>query len=636
MFKNLLNAIRPRAAAASVPSPADEEAKALIRSGNAAEDAGRVQEALATYERAAALAPGLPAAHLNIGIAREALGQVDAARAAYEHVLALDAAHPFGAYNLGKLEYLAQRLPEAETLLRRALASRPDFPDALVLLASVCDATGQLEAAADALGEALRLKPDYAGALYNQADVLRKLNRLDAAEVAARRAAELAPERPEHHARLADVLYLQGFPDEALVPLRRAIALAPGELAWRSQELFSMTLCGELPPQALFDRHQALGRDIENAVPARAHAPRARRERLRVGFVSEDFRVHPTALFLMPVLDHIARDRFEVFGYSSWARPDHITQWLRERSDHWLDTSRLRDPELAEAIAADGIDVLVDLNGHTSGGRLGAFAAKPAPVQLGWVGYLNTTGLTRMDFRLTDRRCDPPDPSQAWHTERLLYLPESQWCYRPFIEVEGAAAAPCERNGFITFGSLNNVSKLTPEMAACWGRILAAVPDSRLLVADVASARKREALLAAIEGAGVGRDRVEFAPRADLENYYRLMDRIDIALDSHPYGGGTTTFDALWMGVPVVTAAGRYPASRSASSVLAALGLDAWIAAGLDGFVQVAVARAQDVAAIAELRRTLRARLQASPLMDEPAFVRAFEVALEEAWSLGR
>jgi protein O-GlcNAc transferase len=634
MFKSLLKSLMPGTDPAPAPALSNEDqAGALIRAGNSVEDAGNVEEALGMYERAVALAPALPAAHLNLGIAQEAMGRDEAARNSYHRVLALEADHPFGAYNLAKLEYMDQNLQQAESLLRRALGRQPAFPDALVLLSNVLDALGRREEAVVEIDKALQLKPDYAGALYNQAEMLRKLGRLDQAEAAARRAAELAPEAADYPARLSHILYAEGFAEEALPPLRRAIAMAPERVELRSRELFFSTLCGELSLEELRDRHFSLGRAIEQSVEPREHgARRQRRPRLRVGFVSEDFKLHPTALFLMPVLERLSRQRYEVTCYSSTVQVDHITQWLRDHSDHWTDTSKLHDLDLADAIAADGIDILIDLNGHTGGGRLGPFACKPAPVQMSWIGYLNTTGLTRMDYRLTDRRCDPPGLAQPLHTERLLYLPESQWCYRPFMMIETAPQAPCERNGFVTFGSFNNVTKLTDDMALRWGRILAALPGSRLLVADVASARKRQSILDAVGQAGVSADRVEFAPRVDLESYYRLMSRIDVALDSFPYGGGTTTFDTLWMGVPVIAATGPYSASRSAASVLTALGLHEWVADGIGQYEACAIARARDVAAIADLRRSLRGRLRASPLMDEPAFVTAFEAALERAW----
>lgn len=634
MFKNLLKTLSGATAPTTSPAPAatQDEARALIARGNAAEDAGRLEEALGLYRQALDLAPQLPAAHLNLGIALEAMGQPAAARASYERALALQAGHPYAAYNLAKLDYQEGRLAEAATLLRQALQHKPDFVQAWILQSNLRDAQGDSAGALAAIDEALRLQPQFAGALFNRAGILRKLGRADEAEEAARAAAALAPDA-EHLALHAALLVPQGFADEGLAQMRRAIALAPHRFDLRSKELYLLNLVEGSSGAEVFERHRALGRELESVVRSRGvRAADPGKPRLRLGFVSGELRTHPVALFLLPLLERIDRGRFEVFCYASNVQKDGMTRLLAAASDRFVDASQWKDDRLEQQIADDGIDLLVDLDGHTSQVRLPVFAARPAPAQLTWVGYLNTTGLTRMDYRLTDARCDPPATSAALHTERLLLLPHSQWCYRPLLDVPEAAAAPCERNGFVTFGSLNNVVKLTPQMARRWGRLLQALPTARLVVADVSSARKREALLAAIVEGGGEAQRVRFAPRTDLEGYFRLMDDIDIALDSFPYGGGTTTFDALWMGVPVVTASGELPASRSASSVLAALGLDDWIAPGIEGFEACALARAADLAELARLRRTLRGRLRASPLMDEAGFVAAFQALLEQAW----
>jgi predicted O-linked N-acetylglucosamine transferase (SPINDLY family) len=631
MLKNLLKAFQ--AGSAPTTEKAETDARALIATGNAAEDAGRVEEAHGLYGRAAVLAPRLPAAHLNLGIAQEALGNVAGARASYQRVLELEPDQPFAAYNLGKLEFTQGRSTMAEPLLQRAVARKPDFPQAWTVLASVLEALGKMDAAAEAIAQAVRLQADVGGPYHLQGRMLAKLGRWDEAEAAAAKAAGLLPEDAEcqegHSLRLVE----QGFAAEALVPLRKAIALAPHRFDLRSRELFLMNMVDGVDVQDLAARHRALGVQVEAAVPARARAHRsAEGRRLRVGFVSGDFCAHPVTLFLLPLLEGRSRERFEVFCYSSTARPDAFTLRVQAASDRWIDAAGWHDLRLAESIAADEVDILVDLAGHTSVVRLGAFAAKPAPVQIAWAGYLNTSGLARMDYRITDVRCDPPAASQVLHTEQLLYLPHSQWCYRPFFVADPAPSAPCERNGYVTFGSFNNAIKLTREMALRWGRILAALPTARLLVAGVSSERKRRSLLEAIEHGGGAADRVRFAARTDLKGFYALMNEVDIALDSHPYGGGTTTFDALWMGVPVVTALGTLPASRSGASVLAMLGLDAWIAPGMERYEQVAVERARDTAAIAHLRRGLRETLRASPLMDEPGFVGAFEGLLERAW----
>ena len=632
MFKNLLKSFQGGGPAAR-PEPSSEEAQRLVAQGNAAEDAGRVDEALALYERAAALAPQLPAAHLNRGIALEALGRAEAARACYAQVLALAPGHPFGAYNLGKLDYLQGNLRSAEALLRQAIAGKADFHNAWVLLANVLEAQGALEGAARAMEQAMRLLPDHPGALYNQSGILRQLGRLQDAEAAAARAAQLDPGNADYLLAQCVALVLQGLTAEGLEVLRRARALAPRRTDLQSRELFLLNHVEGVSAEEIWQRHRAFGAQLEAQVPARAHGPsNADKPRLRLGFVSGELRTHPVALFLLPLLERLDRGRFSVTCYSSTPIKDAISQRLQGLCEGWVDALGWTDAELAARIEADGIDLLVDLDGHTSQTRVAVFAARPAPVQLAWVGYLNTSGLTRIDYRLTDVRCDPPAVSQPLHTEGLLFLPHSQWCYRPFLEVAAAGSAPCERNGFVTFGSLNNATKLTTEHAQRWGRILKALPTARLLVAGVTSERKRQSLLDAVAAAGGSPERVRFAPRSDLEGYYRLMDQIDIALDSFPYGGGTTTFDALWMGVPVLTATGPLPASRSAASVLAALGLAPWIAAGIEGFEALAIERAKDTAAIAQLRRTLRDRLRTSPLMDERGFVAAFEAALQQAW----
>jgi protein O-GlcNAc transferase len=470
-------------------------------------------------------------------------------------------------------------------------------------------------------------------AAYNLATDLRRQGRVDEAESAAAAAARLSPAQGEYHALHAALLLQQGFASQALAAIRRAIQCAPHRSYLRSQELFMMNLIDGVDARELAEKHRAFGGQLEVVVSPRKHPDRdVGKQRLRIGYVSSDLRGHPVTLFLLPVLERRTRERFEVYCYSSTLQTDEFTSRVQAACDRWIDARPLSDMELAQAIADDGIDVLVDLNGHSGQVRMGTFAAKPAPLQFSWLGYLNTTGLSRMDFRLTDASCDPPNEAQALHSERLQMLPHSQWCYRPFIDVASSLKAPFETKGFITFGSLNNAMKLTPQIALRWGRILRAIPDARMVIADIGSEAKRQALLLSIVEGGGDAAQVTFAPRIDLASYYRMIGGIDIALDSQPYGGGTTTLDALWMGVPVVTARGALSCSRSASSILTAMDLRDWIAPSLDEYESLAVERARDVHALSRLRRTLRERLHASVLMDEALFTAEFEAALERMW----
>jgi protein O-GlcNAc transferase len=634
MFKNLLNRIlspspSPSPSPGWVPDDVDG-ADALIAEGNAREDGGDAAQAEALYRRAVALAPGHARAHLNLGIVLAARDDLDGSMKAYEQVLAIAPADPFGNYNYARLALVRGDLARAETLVGEALRAKPGFPQALVVQANVMDALGRLDEAVASLQAALALQPDDAGAWYNLGLLLQRLARADEAEPAIRRALAADPGNTSSLELLARVLRDQGFVEQALEPLRDANARDPGNWALRSLELLLMNFADGIPADALFRRHQAFGADMERAVPARFPPPAARLSvprRLRVGYLSGDLILHPVPFFLIPVLEHHDRALVEVFCYSFVQAEDGITRHLRQLSEHWRDAATMTDAQLADAIHADGIDVLVDLAGHTERARLGVFCQRPAPAQVAWLGYLNTTGLTRMDYRLCDARTDPLALSQPVHTERLVHLPESQWCYRPMVDTAIEPVAPFERNGFITFGSFNAALKISSRITRHWGEAMARLPGSRLVVCNAHGSNKRAAMLQDLEAAGVAADRVEFVPRIGLDKYLGLFNRVDISLDTFPYGGGTTTLDSLWMGVPVLAATGDTPVSRSAASVLQLLGMADWVAPGVDGFVDVAFARASDTVALAALRRELRPRMQASPLTDMPRFVRDLEAA---------
>ena len=650
MFKNLLNRLlptapvppRPASARADAPAPApaapDDVARAdaLVAEGNALEDAGRLDAAEALYRQAVACAPGHPRGPLNLGIALMARDDAAAAEAAFERVLAIDPAHPFGNYNYARLAFVRGDLARAETLVAAALRAKPDFPQALIVQSGVLDALGKPVAAIEAMEAAQRLQPDDLGGWFNLALMLQKADRTDDAEGALKR---VLAEQPDNLAALELSMRIQanhGFAAEALAPIARIVQLDPTAWAHRSFELLLMNFVGDASPEALFRRHLDFGRDLARAVPVRFDRWRERgdgQRRLRVGYMSCDLQSHPVAAFLAPVIENHDRSRVEVFCYAFGDRPsDAMTARLRKASDHWRDAAALSDEQLAQAVHDDGIDVLVDLVGHTGQPRPGVFRQRPAPVQASWIGYLNTTGLAEMDFRLCDVRTDPPAISQPLHTERLQFLPDSQWCYRPLHDIAVDPVAPFERNGWLTFGSFNAALKITPAICRAWGRILQRTPGSRLVVADIKSERKRQAMLADLASEGVAAERVEFLSRVPITQYLNLFNRVDIALDTVPYGGGTTTLDALWMSVPVVATVGDTPVARSAASVLAYLGMHDWIAPSIDGYVDVAVARAADRPALAALRRELRPRMAASPLTDITRFVAALEAACRAMW----
>ena len=654
----------------------------LVAAGNRAESESRLREACDLYRRATEADPAHAPGYLNLGAALEALGEPAGAAEAYSALLDVDAANAHASYNLGRLRFAAGAAAEAERLLRDALRAKPDFPQARVMLGCALEAQGKLEAAAAELAQA-----DDFGALFLYAGILRRLGRLEASADALRRALALEPDNLDAHAELSQVLDAQGDhegaarsleallrqrpqwaealynygaalnklmrPVEAEDAFRRAVRAEPGFVrAWRmlggvllgqgridealalyreaprdadleSAELFALNASGQMAEDELFARHADFGRRLEHAYRPRFVFSNKKEttRRLRIGYVSGDFAYHVVTLFMLPVLERHDRAGFEVVCYSTSPRVDDYTRKVASRADAWRPAAGLPAERLADAIHADGIDILVDLAGHSGEPQLRVFAQRPAPVQATWLGYLNTTGLTRIDYRISDRHADPAD---ARHTEKLARLPHSQWCYRPFIKVSAEQTPPCRRNGYVTFGSFNQMLKVSPASRQLWRRILKEVPRARLVILGVPPGRAHDDLRRDLPEATL-------VPYVSLQDYYAWYDKVDIALDTTPYSGGTTTFDALWMGVPVLTAPGVRPSSRSAASILTTAGLGEWIASDADDYVERAVEFSKNDV-LANLRATLRARLQASPLMDEAGFTKDLETLYRQMW----
>jgi protein O-GlcNAc transferase len=529
----------------------------------------------------------------------------------------------------------AGQLPQAEAAYRQAVARAPRHARAHLNLGIVLDARGVEGGAAAAFEAVLAIEPRHPFGNYNYARLLVRRGDTGRAWPLIEAALQAKPMFLQALQLQARVLRDDGFADEALATLRQVVELDPTGWLHRSFELLIMNFADGVAADELFRRHVAFGAALEAAVPVRFERyrdPGQPTRRLRVGYLSSDFIEHPVAFFLAPVLRQHDRSQVEVFCYSLAAEPDAMTAQLRAATDQWRDVAALSDNELADAIHADDIDVLVDLMGHSSLPRLGVFCQRPAPVQVAWLGYLNTTGLARMDFRISDVRSDPPAISQALHAEQLVPMPASQWCYPDAFAHELDPQPAFERRGHVTFGSFNVALKITPATCRRWAQVMLRVPESRLVIGAINSERKRAAILSDIASLGVATDRVSFMPRVGSDAYMALYNDVDITFDTFPYGGGTTTFDSLWMGVPVVTATGATPVSRSAASILAALGLEDWIAPSVDEFVDVAVARACDRTALRALRHALRARLQASPLTELPRYTRDLEAAFRRMW----
>jgi predicted O-linked N-acetylglucosamine transferase (SPINDLY family) len=483
--------------------------------------------------------------------------------------------------------------------------------------------------------EVLRREPHNPDALNLLGLLAYRRTHYDTAAAYFREAVQSGGDIPEFHANLGTALEGIGSLREAEQSYRRAIALAPGELRYRLMLLFLLGRDAATSPAALLAEHRRFAEALVDPGPTAAF-PAARftdpERRLRVGYVSGDFRLHAMAFFLEPLL--AARDRaaFEVYCYQTLPEADERTERFRASADHWREVSGLADEALAARIRADEIDVLVDLAGLTTGNRVRVLARRPAPVQVSYLGYLATTGVPAIDYRITDAFADPPAVSDAWYSEQLVRLPQSFWCFAPPDRMPEPLARVKADAAPIVFGSFNRLTKVQPELLRLWGRLLMQVPEAELWVLDVPSDDAHERVVAEITAAGVAPTRIKTWGRLPPEAYWYRIRRADVALDTFPYNGGATTCECLWLGVPVVTKAGAMGFARSGASILGNIGLSELVADSEDDYVEIAARLASDRARLRALQGGLRARMLASPLLDAPGFMRDLEQAYRALW----
>jgi len=445
---------------------------------------------------------------------------------------------------------------------------------------------------------------------------------------------ELDPNDAEGWNNLGGADKEQGLLDVALASFRRAVQLQPERADFQSNLIYTLYFHPSQDDRVIAAEHESWNRRF--AAPLRklhrSHVnDRDPHRRLRIGYVSPDFRRHPICLFLLPLLEAHDRADVEIYCYASVKSPDELTGRVRKAATVWREVLGLGHEALAELIRADQIDILVDLTQHMANNRLLTFAYKPAPIQVAWLGYPAGTGLPAMDYRFTDHSLEPEGSAWCASVETPVRLPDSWFCYDA-VESPEVAALPASRAGHITFGSLNNFCKTNEAVFRLWVAVLQAIEGSRLLLHCRAGATQSR-LRQWFEKQGVAADRLELVPRtASRTEFLELHGRIDIALDPFPYNGGTTTCDALWMGVPVVSLAGRTAVSRLGLSALTTAGFSEWVANSEEEYVSIATRLADDLPRLAELRTTLRARMQASPLMDAPRFARNMEAAFRRMW----
>jgi predicted O-linked N-acetylglucosamine transferase (SPINDLY family) len=508
---------------------------------------------------------------------------------------------------------------------RRALALEPARPEAHNILGHALAQAGKTSLAATHLEEALRLKPGYAAAQDNLGRV-RKLQGRASEALAHHRAALAATPKPSTRSNLLYTLNLLNLPPDQIFAEHRRQA----EEGWSA--------ISERASEQTSEPAETLGKVTESQVTGLS-APGGRAPpastRLRIGYVSPDFCHHAVAYFIEPVLENHDRSHYEIFCYSDVRVPDAVTTRLKSHAEHWRDTAGLGDSALVEAIRSDRIDVLVDLAGHTAGNRLGVFARRAAPAQFTWLGYPNTTGLAAMDYRITDGVADPAG-TERWHSERLLRLRGPFSCYRPPEESPAVTPPPAvAADGAITFGCFNHIAKWNEALIHLWAAVLRAVPRSRLLLKSrgLGDPETAAELRRQFELAGVTADRLELlSAELGVAEHLALYGRVDVALDSFPYTGATTTCEALWMGVPVVTLAGQTHVSRVGATLLGAAGDLGKVAQSGDEYVRLAQALAADLPGLVARRADQRSIMAKSPLCNRLSFTRELEESLRRGW----
>jgi len=605
--------------------------------GSALKEQGRTDDALAAFRQALVANPSYAEAHNNCGNVLRERGQWDEARAAYIRALSLRPNYAEAYNNLGATLGDMGRFEEAVAAYHRALQLRPNFVEAFFNLGVTTTKCGRLEETIAAFGEALRLKPDYAEGHYNLGIAYAMQGRLGAAIASYRRAIELRPDLVQAHNNLGNVLKDYREVDAAIASYQRALSLQPDSSLALSNLLFALHCSGDLSASAIFQEHvrwdEAHGRPLGKFIePHRNEVQPARR--LRIGYVSADFREHSVTYFLAGLLEHHDAEQMELFCYDAKPEADSTAARLRSVAAHWRTIEGQTDAQAAAMIREDRIDILVDLAGHTAGNRLPLFARKPAPIQVSWLGYCDTTGLRTMDYRFTDAVADPPGMTESLYTERLIRLPNVFACFRPVMDSPAVGSLPALARGFVTFASFHTLAKLNDRLLTAWAEILRRVDRSRLLIvaAGLDEEERRQCLGEFFSRHGIGPERLEMRARLSLPQYLAAHGEVDLLLDSHPYSGHTVGCHALWMGVPVVTQAGEQYCSRMMASVLTSVGLTSLVARTTAEYVATAVRSVADLGQLAELRSTLRDRLQSSPLMDEAGFARDFERACREMW----
>ena len=540
-------------------------------------------------------------------------------------------------YNLGIILTALGRLKEAETSYRKAITLKDNYAEAHNNLGIILKTLGRLNEAEKSYKKAITLKDNYAEAHFNLGNLQKVLERLNEAKSSYRKAITLKDNYAEAHNNLGVLLQDLGRLEEAIICYDNAIELNVDFLEAYNNKNCCINYSSLWSPLSIYKEHLKFEKQfggLKAELPPSKHVKKNFGERLRIGYVSADLRKHSVAYFFEPLLKNHNDNLVETFCYYNNVVVDATTKRLMAASDHWRSIVDIPDLDVFNLIKNDKIDILVDLSGHTRKNRLLVFVRKPAPIQVNWLGYVNTSGISSIDYRFTDIIADPIGESDKLHSEALWRLPNGFQCYQGNEKVVAGLELPHERKGHITFGSFNHPQKLTQQVIKTWSKILHAVPKSHLLLKGFQLNLNKAYYLEFFKKEGIAEDRIKIYGRLPAtDDHLNLYNKIDIGLDTFPFNGGTTTCEALWMGVPVITYIGDSFVGRLSASILSNVGLVDFIAQDIEAYIQIAVKMASNTNYLKELRKVLRERMKGASLCDGHSFAKDVENAYQDMWN---
>jgi protein O-GlcNAc transferase len=613
--------------------------------GNALRDLFQQEEALKSYQKAVALKPDWGEAYSNIGHILVILNKHEEAILICKKAIALNASLSEAHFNMGMALSHLKKPIEALISYRMAIILKPDWVEAQQSLGYLLSHLGRFEEAVPVYRKLITLKPEWAEvhnalglALLNLGFASLDFEKFREAEACHRQALLVKPELPDTYCYLAASPLQTGLGrDEAIALCEKALELKPDFLVAYQILLFMQQYSEKLTPQHL---RNSLEKFAETCLAESLESPHLNapdpEKRLRIGYLSPDFRNHSCLWFIEPLLSAHDRQQVEVFCYANVPKSDQMTDRLKALADNWYDLRSLNIDGVAALIQEHNIDILVDLAGHTSDNLLPVFQRKPSPIQVSWLGFPSSTGLSAIDYRISDCLLTPEDTPE-YYAEKVWNLDCPSHCYQAHSRAPAIGPLPAERQGYITFASFNNLAKVNVETVALWAKVLHTVHDSRLLIKNrqLDEPGIYRQYIEAFKAQGIAEERIELLGSIpDIEAHLNYYNRVDICLDTFPYNGATTTLEALWMGVPVVTHFGWRTASRYGLSFLDALGLRELATDDPVQFAQIAADLTSNLPKLAQLRSELRTRMQHSPLCDEVNFARTLEAAYRKMWKL--